>query len=123
MSEMFIDTIQARYPDRVLRGMDLAFMGFTAYFDLPNKSSLKLSIHAYAKGNEKIEVYETALIYNRSKHLADPHADSRIIAGSDALPVLAQWLRIALGGEECGYEGSFAEYVLANGVQRQEVTA
>lgn len=122
MAEMFIDTIQERYPERVLLALTLEYMGFTAYFELSEESRLKLSIHAYVKDNgEELEFYEVAVAQNRTRHLAHPHSVSSIIKGNDPIPVLRQWLQMALGGSECGYEGSFAEDVLANGMQRQEV--
>lgn len=123
MSDMFIDAIQARYPDRVLSSLHLEYMGFTANFDLPEREHLRLTMHAYVKDNAReLEIYEIAVISNRAQHRAHPHSASSIIKGSDPIPVLRRWLQIALGGSECGYEGSFAESVLANGMQRQEVT-
>lgn len=119
MTEMFIDTIQERYPCRVLLALNLEYMGFSAYFDLPKERRIRLSIHAYAKGEEELQIYETAYVSDRSRYVEKPHAASPIIKGRDPLPVLSQWLRVALGGEECSYEGSFAEFVLSHGVQRE----
>ena len=108
---MFIDTLQKRFPKRVLKSIHLDYSGFTAYFDVANGKYLKLEIHAYAMLSDQLEIHEIA-VGTSHRQVWLNHAYMGKIAGADPLPLLKQWLNVARGGEENGYEGSFAELII-----------
>lgn len=110
---MFIDSLDEQHPDRVLRSISLDFAGFRVVFDLPDERRLEITINAFAKDDGTIEVYEHlqgAEPYHRYWLIDSGHF---IVSGTDPLSLLTSYLKKTLGGIEHGYEGSFAEVLLA----------
>lgn len=117
--KMFIESLNEQYPECVLRSIHLEYTGFRVVFDLPSERRLDVTINAFSKEDGTIEIYE---------HLqgAEPYRywliDSNYysVSGADPLPLLESYLRTTIGGIEHGYEGSFAEVLLAAYRREQE---
>lgn len=108
-----LHTLARRYPGRVLKNIRIEYSGFDVHFDLPRKRHLSISVSAYARGDELIEVYETAKGSDGHRYwLID--GNSYKVDGTDPLPLLLSYLKTTIGGIEHGYEGSFAEVILAS---------
>lgn len=110
---MFIDTLNEQHPDRVLSNIHMDYFGFRVVFDLPNARALEIDINAFAIEGGTIEIYEH--IKGRESQYRYWLIESRHykVRGTNHLPLLTSYLKTALGGIEHGYEGSFAEVVLA----------
>lgn len=111
--KMFIESLDKQHPERVLKVIQLEYMGFSVIFDLPAKRSLKVTINAYAKEDNTVEVYEHLIGSERHGRYWLIDSGHFIVDGTDPLPLLTGYLATALGGIEHGYEGSFAEVILA----------
>lgn len=110
-NKMFIESLARRYPKRVLKTLALEYQGFTAFFDVSNGKSLKLTINAYTH-NDEIEIYEFAVGSSKHQFWLN-HVYHEKVTGIDLLSSLKKWLLVTIGGIENSYEGSFAETILA----------
>jgi hypothetical protein len=112
---MFLDTIDERYPERVLAGVALSHIGFEVFFDLPDKHHLKFSINIYQlKGRQRFEIYETVLETSPSRfHYSD---GNHFEVEGDAASMMAtrmEYLKKAIGDfEQHSYEDSFVGLLL-----------
>lgn len=120
---MYIDSLDEQHPERVLSAIRLTYAGFQVVFDLDTeerpKRKLDITINAFTKKDGTIEVYEHLKgmePYGRYWLIDSGHF---IVDGADPLPLLTGYLTTAIGGIEHGYEGSFAEVILA-GVREPE---
>lgn len=116
---MFIDSINERHPERVLKSIRVDYAGFHVVFDLHiekhehPKRNLTITINAFIKDDGTIEVYEHlkgAESYGRYWLIDSGHY---IVNRTDPLTLLTSYLSTALGGIENSYAGSFAEVLLA----------
>jgi hypothetical protein len=112
---MFLDTIDERYPERMLAGIALTHIGFQASFDLPDDHHLTVSINIHQlKGRRRFEVYETVRENSSSRHLLS-EADHFEVKG-DAASMMAkrmEYLKKAIGDfNEHSYEDSFVGWLL-----------
>lgn len=111
--QKMLHTLARRFPGRVLRNIRFEYSGFQMLFDLPRKRRLEIGVSAYAKKNGTIEVYETIKGSDQHRYwLID--GNSFTVGGTDPLALLASYLKTTIGGVEHGYEGSFAEILLAS---------
>lgn len=110
---MFIDTLDEQHPERVLNNVHLDCSGFRVRFDLPGNRGLQIEINAFAKKNGTIEVYEHLQGRETSTRYWLVKSNRYYVESTDPLPLLASYLKTALGGIECSYEDSFAEVILA----------
>lgn len=108
-----LHTLARRYPGRVLKNIRFDYASFDVSFDLPRKRHLQLSVSAYASKSGTIDVYETAK-GSDGHHYWLIDASSYTLKGTDPLPLLLSYLKTTIGGIEHGYEGSFAEVILAS---------
>ena len=118
--DMFIDTIEQRYPDRVLLHIDLDHTGFVTLFELPGNSRLKIdiSVHPY-KG--KLAIFEVAHEQRETGRYAFIDSKEYALEGdtSSILPLLKQYLQMTIGDiDEHTYEGSFAGMVLEQALRK-----
>jgi len=109
---MFIDTLSEQHPERVLRGLNLEYTGFLVYFDLPDERRLSITIHAFVN-KDGIEIYEHLQGSDQHRRCWLVESNHYIVNGTDPLPLLTSYLKTTIGGIEHGYEGSFAEVLLA----------
>ena len=110
--KMFIKSLNEHHPERVLKNIRLDYMGFRALFDLPHERRLEVTINAFSKENGVLEVYEHLQGSEPGRYwLID--SGRYEVSGTDPLPLLEAYLKMTIGGIEHGYEGSFAEVVLA----------
>ena len=111
---MFIDTIEQRYPDRVLLHIDLDHNGFVVLFELPGNSRLKVDISAHQyKG--KLAIFEVAHEQIETGRCAFIDSKEYALEGdiSSIPPLLKHYLQTVMGDlDEHTYEGSFAGMVL-----------
>lgn len=108
---MFIESLDEQYPKRVLKSIRLTYEGFQVVFDLPQQRYLEITIHAFAK-EDHILVFELLKGTESGRYwLIDSRRHAVI---GDILPLLESYLRTTIGGIEHGYEGSFAEMILAS---------
>lgn len=108
---MFIDTIDEKYPHRLLRHIELDQSGFVAIFDVSKKHHLEVSIHAYKDHNEekRLIIYET-IQETGGGHLHHSQGENFVIDGDESsiLPLLKSYLQMVVGNRgEHLYENSF----------------
>ena len=110
--KLFIASLNRRFPRRVLQSICSDYNSFQIVFDLPRKRHLKVKLTAFAKENGTVEMYEQV-------HGTEPgrfwllDSSQYTFDETDPLPLLTKWLKRAIGTEANGYEGSFAEVLLA----------
>ena len=116
---MFIDTIEQRYPERILKAITIEDEGFTAHFDLPNEQHLKVEFSVFEEDNS-FSVHEQARASDGTRYLLR-HSKIYAVSGESALALLEKYLRLTLGIlEEHCYEDSFAEMILTAYLKRME---
>jgi hypothetical protein len=116
---MFIDTIEERYPDRALLGIDLGSSGFKAFFALPDDHRLKIDISAHVYNQN---VYEIVQETDRSRVYLSQADHYSITEDEASIPLLLKnYLQIVIGNlEEHTYEHSFVGLLLQFLVEREQ---
>lgn len=109
---MYIDAIDERHPERVLKQLYLRYTGFSVLFDLPSERQLKIEINVFAKEDNSFEVYEHVHGAESSHRYWLAESNRYEADGTDPLPLLTLYLKTAIGGIEQSYEGSFASMLL-----------
>ncbi len=117
---MFIDTLEKRFPKRVISRIEIGNIGFTILFDVARGRRLIVTFHMYEKADESFEVSET-FIYSTTYRIYEQKVETYSFPKEvDPSTMLLEFFQIALGDPLVQTYGEGFEYLVLKRLTEKE---